>query len=64
MIRDLGGPLEIAGTIRLAVDRSYELEGTLLARASAQRTLLQGIDIMTGDPDSSGRRPFSFTGSL
>jgi hypothetical protein len=63
-IRDLGGPLEIAGTLTLDVDRTYALEGTLVPRASAQRVLVQSLDFVTSAPDNAGRRAFSFTGSL
>lgn len=64
VIRDLDGPLEIAGTVSLASTRAYSLEGRLLVRPSAAPMLIQGIELMTSDPDADGRRQFTFTGSL
>jgi hypothetical protein len=64
VIRDLGGPLEVNGTLSLDPSRAYVLEGQLLARANAAPMLIQGIDLMTSEPDASGRRTFTFTGSL
>ncbi len=63
-IRDAGGPLEVEGELELGPDRSYRLEGLLRARESASAELIQGLQFMTADPDASGRRAFSFTGSL
>ena len=64
VIRDLGGPLEISGSLSFTQSRDYVLDGQLLARPDAAPGLLQGIDLMTSDPDSSGHRRFTFTGSL
>ncbi len=63
-IRDAGGPLEVEGELELRSDRSYRLEGLVRARESASPELIQGLQFMTADPDVSGRRAFSFTGSL
>jgi len=63
-IRDIGGPLEVNGTVSLQPSREYLLEGFLVARPDAQRELLQGLSIMLAEPDASGRRRFSFPGSL
>jgi hypothetical protein len=62
--RDLGGPLEVAGTLRLDRDRAYALEGYVRPRSNASSALLQGLDIMTSEPDASGRRNLTMTGSL
>jgi general secretion pathway protein N len=64
VIHDLGGPLEINGTLTLTPAREYVLEGKLLTRPDAAPMLVQSIQIMTSDPDASGRRTFTFTGSL
>jgi general secretion pathway protein N len=64
VLADAGGPLEVAGTLRLSRDRAYDLEGYVRARPGAQRELVQGLSIMLPEPDASGRRPFSFPGSL
>ncbi len=63
-IRDTGGPLEVQATLTLDRDRAYRLEGTVRPRPSASRDLVQGIEIMTGEPDPAGRRPLGLTGSL
>lgn len=61
---DRGGPLEVSGRIALGLDRSYVLEGLVRARPEASEDLVRGLEIMTGEPDSQGRRPFNLTGSL
>lgn len=63
-IRDTGGPLELNGTLTLTPNREYLVEGSLATRPEAQRELIQGISIMLPEPDASGRRSFSFPGSL
>lgn len=64
-VRDDGGPLEIAeGTLRLGTDRRYELSGLVRPRASASEELVQGVGMMTGEPDADGLHAFEFTGSL
>lgn len=63
-LRDTGGPLEVSGVLELGNDRAYRLEGFVRARDSASAELIQGLQLMTEDPDASGRRAFSFSGSL
>ncbi len=63
-LRDTGGPLEVSGRLELGLDRAYVLEGLIRARPDASDELVQGIAIMTGEPDAEGRREFSLTGSL
>ncbi|HEU4617172.1 MAG TPA: type II secretion system protein N [Gammaproteobacteria bacterium] len=63
-IHDAGGPLEVAGTLTLDPAGNYKLEGVAAARRDAPEELVQGLKLMTGEPDSSGRRPFSLSGSL
>ena len=64
LISDSSGPLELSGTLSLYSNREYEVEGWLVARPQAQRELVQGLSIMLPEPDASGRRAFSFPGSL
>jgi len=61
---DQGGPLEVAGSMRLEPDRNYLIEAVLRARPEAQPELTQGLQFMTGEPDASGMRTFSLAGSL
>jgi general secretion pathway protein N len=64
VLHDLGGPLEVNGTLTLSPEHDYVLEGKLLARPGAAAMLVQSIGFMTSDPDESGRRTFTLTGSL
>ena len=62
---DAGGPLEIAdGMLRLGLDRRYVVSGRVRARETASEELVQGVSMMTGEPDAQGFRPFEFPGSL
>ena len=63
-ITDLSGPLELEGHATLLPDRSYSLEGRIRARPEAAPELVQGIEIMTSEPDAEGRRAFTLAGSL
>lgn len=63
-IRDTGGPLEVAATLRLTKDRAYKLAGRLRPRADASDELVQGLNLMTGEPDAKGFRHFNLDGSL
>lgn len=62
-LADTGGPLEIAGNIRLKPDRSYLVEGSVAARPEAPRSMTDGLQ-MLGSPDAQGRRPFSLAGTM
>lgn len=63
--RDTAGPLEVTnGSLRLGLDRSYELRAQVRARAAASDELMQGVNLMTGEPGVEGMRPFEFSGSL
>jgi general secretion pathway protein N len=61
---DNGGPLEVAGTVRLDAARAYEIDALVEPRAGAPEALVQGLKIMTADPDAEGRRRLSLSGSL
>jgi general secretion pathway protein N len=63
-IVDSGGPLEVSGTLLLDSDRNYALEGLVAPRAGAPSELIQGLQLMTGEPNADGKRTFSLTGSL
>jgi general secretion pathway protein N len=62
-IADLGGPLQIAGTIELKEDRSYLLSGLVAARPDAPPNLANQLQIL-GPPDAQGRRPFTLEGTM
>ena len=62
--RDTSGPLEVAGTLSLDPQRRYRLEGVAAARPNATRELVQGLQLMTGEPRGDGKSPFELSGSL
>jgi len=62
-LADQGGPLEIAGNIRLKPDRSYLLEGVVAARPQASKSIADSLQFL-GAPDAQGRRPFSLSGTM
>jgi len=61
---DNGGPLEVEGTVRLDAARGYAIDALVEPRAGAPEMLVEGLKIMTADPDAEGRRRLSLTGSL
>ncbi|MGD8324401.1 MAG: type II secretion system protein N [Gammaproteobacteria bacterium] len=63
-VRDLGGPLEFNGLLRLTPSREYALEGQVLVRPGASEALTQGLNFMAEDPGPDGRRALSLSGSL
>jgi general secretion pathway protein N len=62
-LSDLGGPLNIAGNVRLKSDRSYVVEGAVAARAEAPKSVSDSLQYL-GPPDADGRRPFSIAGTF
>jgi general secretion pathway protein N len=62
--KDAGGPLGVSGTLTLNARREYRLDGRIQARPEAAPELLQGIELMTGEPDATGYRPLLLSGSL
>jgi general secretion pathway protein N len=63
-VSDTGGPLEVSGSLHLGADRRYQLVGYARPRPDADPMLVQGLQLMGGDADSSGKREFSLSGSL
>ena len=61
---DNGGPLEVAGTVSLDAARNYTIDVLVEPRAGAPELLVEGLKIMTADPDAEGRRRLNLTGSL
>ena len=62
-LSDMGGPLEIAGNVRLSPDRSYLIEGSVAPRPEADKSMTDSLQIL-GAPDAQGRRPFSLSGTM
>jgi general secretion pathway protein N len=62
-LRDVGGPLAVAGTLVIRNGSEYVLAGTVAARAEANAELAKDIEFL-GSPDAQGRRQFSLAGSF
>jgi general secretion pathway protein N len=60
---DVGGPVQINGTLQLKPDRTYLIDGLIAARPDAPRDVSNALQFL-GAPDAQGRRPFSLSGSL
>ena len=61
---DNGGPLEVAGTLVVGPAREYTFDALIKPRNGASKDLVDGLNIMTADPDSDGRHRLTLTGSL
>ena len=61
---DNGGPLDVEGTAKLDSSRNYTIDALVKPLANAPETLVQGLSIVTADPDAEGRRRLNLTGSL
>lgn len=61
---DTAGPVELRGSLEISPDGNYLLEGRVRARDGAPPELVQGIELMTGEPDAEGLRSLTFAGSL
>jgi len=61
---DNGGPLEVAGTLVVSPAREYTFDALIKPRDGAPQQLVDGLQIMTADPNSEGRRRLTLTGSL
>ena len=63
-IKDLGtGPFEVAGSLRVAADGNFALQGTIKSRPSAPAHL-HGMLQFLGPEAPDGSREFDLTGSL
>jgi len=61
-LKDLEGPMQVTGTVTLAADRSYVVEGLVAPRAGASQAVADTLRFL-GAPDAQGRRPFSLAGT-
>jgi hypothetical protein len=59
---DLGGPLDLSGTVRLTREPGWEMQGLVAARPEASPELARQLQYL-GRPDAAGRRPFSIAGT-
>jgi general secretion pathway protein N len=61
---DNGGPLEVAGTVVVNPAREYTFDALIKPREGASKQLIDGLNVMTSDPNAEGRRRLTLTGSL
>jgi general secretion pathway protein N len=62
-LRDLGGPLQVRGSIELDADGRYLLSGEAAPGPGAGPAIFDTLRFL-GAPDSRGRRPFAIEGTL
>lgn len=62
-LRDLGGPLELQGTLVMQPDLHWQLDALVKARPRASEGLTRIIEYL-GPPDANGRRSFSAAGEI
>jgi hypothetical protein len=62
-LHDLGGPLEVEGSLRITPEPGFDLQGLIRARASASEELKRDIQYL-GSPDEKGRRLFSLAATF
>jgi Type II secretion system (T2SS), protein N len=62
-LQDLGGPLALAGTVRMTPEPGFLLDGKVATRASVTPDLAQQLQIL-GAPDAQGRRSFSIANTF
>ncbi|MGH8221307.1 MAG: type II secretion system protein N [Steroidobacteraceae bacterium] len=58
-----GGPLSVEGTVRLTPEPGYVVDVQVAARPGAPPDLVNAMRFL-GNPDASGRRPFSIAGTF
>lgn len=62
-LRDLDGPVEVAGTLDVRANLDWELNANVRARPSATPQLARLLEFL-GPPDAQGRRTFSAAGDF
>lgn len=62
-LSDLGGPLSVAGTVRLTPEPGYVIDAQVAPRPDAPPDIVSALRFL-GTPDASGRRPLSLAGTF
>lgn len=62
-LSDIGGPLELRGTLVLAPPGNYELSTRIKARPDAPESLRKNLEFL-GRPEADGTRIFQLAGSI
>jgi len=63
MLRDLGGPVELSGTLDVKEDLAFMLDALVKPRATATPELQRLLEYL-GPPDAQGRRRFGAEGTF
>jgi general secretion pathway protein N len=61
---DEGGPLAVAGTVKIDSARAFTFDALIAPRPGAHESLVQGLVISAGEPDAQGRHRLMLTGTL
>jgi len=61
-LRDLGGPFQVEGTVKLTPPNAYLVQGYITGRTAAAERVVREITL-GAMPEASGRSPFSFEGT-
>jgi hypothetical protein len=62
-LHDLGGPLDLSGTLRMTPEPGFVLDGKVAARSTASANLVRQLQVL-GAPDAQGRRSFSIANTF
>jgi hypothetical protein len=62
-LHDLGGPLALAGTLRMTPEPGFVLDGKVASRPTAAADLVRQLQVL-GAPDAQGRRSFSIANTF
>lgn len=63
LVKDLGGPFIVEGTLRFTPPNGYLVQGFITGRTAQAEQLVREITF-GAPPDGSGRAPFTFEGSF
>jgi Type II secretion system (T2SS), protein N len=62
-LHDLGGPLDLSGTLRMTPEPGFVLDGKVAPRSTASANLVRQLQ-MLGAADAQGRRSFSIANTF
>jgi general secretion pathway protein N len=62
-LSDIGGPLELDGTLTLTAPANYDLDTRVRARPEAAKSIKENLQFL-GNPEADGRHVFKIAGSI
>ncbi len=62
-LESLSGPLDATGTLKFNRDRSYVIDGQVVARPNAPPEMINALQYL-GAPEANGKYPFSVAGTM